>query len=66
MLQLIQHSNAVMLLSESALQDYLKMGIVQILPVSVTTPLPPFGILTRKHEVLREEQEIFIAYLLRR
>lgn len=66
MLQLIQHSNAVMLLSESALQDYLKMGIVQTLPVSVTTPLPPFGILTRKHEVLREEQEIFIAYLLRR
>lgn len=63
MLQLIQRSNAVMLLSESALQDYLDMGIVQILPISVSIPLPPFGILTRKHEPLSEEQRIFMAYL---
>ncbi|WP_218645012.1 LysR family transcriptional regulator [Aquitalea sp. LB_tupeE] len=63
MLQLIQRTNAVMLLAESAMKDYLDMGIVQILPIKVNIPLPPFGILTRKHEALSEEQQIFISCL---
>ncbi len=63
MLQLIQHTNAVMLLAESAMTDYLDMGIVQILPIQVSIPLPPFGILTHKHEPLSEEQQVFISYL---
>jgi len=63
MLQLIQRTNAVMLLAESAMTDYLEMGIVQILPISICIPLPPFGILTRKHEALSEEQRIFISCL---
>jgi DNA-binding transcriptional LysR family regulator len=39
MLQLIQRTNAVMLLAESAMTDYLDMGIVQILPIKVSIPL---------------------------
>ncbi|KJV28308.1 LysR family transcriptional regulator [Aquitalea magnusonii] len=63
MLQLIQRTNAVMLLAESAMSDYLEMGILQILPIKVDIPLPPFGILTRKHEPLSAEQQDFISYL---
>jgi hypothetical protein len=43
MLQLIQRTNAVMLLAESAMTDYLDMGIVQILPIRVSIPLPPLA-----------------------
>ena len=63
MLQLIQRTDSIMLLSETALQDYLQMGMIHTLPIFIDTPMAPFGILTRKHEPLTDEQRIFIAYL---
>lgn len=39
------------------------MGIVKTLPLTVETPMAPFGILTRRHETLADEQRAFISYL---
>lgn len=63
MQQLVQVTDAVMLLSESALRDYLRMGLVKALPLRVDVPMAPFGILTRAHEEPTQEQQAFIALL---
>jgi len=63
MQQLVQLTDAVMLLSESALKDYLRMGLVKALPLRLDAPLAPFGILTRAHEPLSREQRKFIDLL---
>lgn len=63
MQQLVQLTDAVMLLSESALKDYLRMGLVKALPLRLDAPLAPFGILTRAHEPLSREQQKFIDLL---
>lgn len=63
MQQLIQLTDAIMLLSESALKDYLRMGIVKALPVKLDLPLAPFGILTRADEAMTEEQARFIQLM---
>ncbi|HEY0294098.1 MAG TPA: LysR family transcriptional regulator [Bordetella sp.] len=67
MQQLVQLTDAIMVLSESALRDYLKMGLVKALPVQLTgafaETLAPFGILMRRNEPLTQEQRTFIALL---
>ena len=63
MQQLVQLTDAVMLLSESALKDYLRMGLVKALPLRLDAPLAPFGILTRADEALNAEQQKFIGLL---
>ena len=61
--QLVQLTDAVMLLSESALKDYLRMGLVRALPVCIDVPMAPFGILTRTDDAPTQEQQRFIALL---
>ena len=63
MQQLVQLTDAVMLLSESALKDYLRMGLVRALPVCIDVPMAPFGILTRTDDAPTQEQQRFIALL---
>lgn len=63
MQQLIQLTDAVMVLSESALRDYLKMGLVVALPVALDVRLAPFGMLLRKGEVVSRELGLFIDLL---
>ncbi|SOE51442.1 Chromosome initiation inhibitor [plant metagenome] len=63
MQQLVQLTDAIMLLSESALKDYLRMGIVKALPVKLDLPLAPFGILTRADEAMTDEQARFIQLM---
>ena len=63
MQQLIQLTDAVMVLSESALRDYLKMGLVVALPVALEVRLAPFGMLLRKGEVVSRELGLFIDLL---
>lgn len=63
MQQLIQLTDAIMLLSESALKDYLRMGLVKALPIRLDIPMAPFGILTRAHEAPTQEQKHFIDLL---
>ncbi len=63
MQQLIQLTDAIMVLSESALRDYLKMGLVVALPVELEVTLAPFGILLRKGEPVSRELGLFIDLL---
>jgi len=66
MQQLIQLTDAVMVLSESALRDYLKMGLVVALPVALDVRLAPFGLLMRKGEPVSRELGVFIDLLRQR
>ncbi|WP_228143443.1 LysR family transcriptional regulator, partial [Acinetobacter radioresistens] len=53
-LQLVQRSDGVLVMPESVLRDYLAIGLIKALPISVGKTLSPFGILTRKNEALSE------------
>lgn len=63
MQQLIQLTDAIMVLSESALRDYLKMGLVVALPVVLEVQLAPFGMLLRKCDPVSRELGLFIDML---
>ncbi|MDL2185708.1 LysR family transcriptional regulator [Pseudomonas sp. ChxA] len=63
MQQLIQLTDAIMVLSESALRDYLKMGLVVALPVALEVQLEPFGMLLRKGHHISRELRLFIDLL---
>jgi DNA-binding transcriptional LysR family regulator len=63
MQQLIQLTDAIMVLSESALRDYLKMGLVVALPVVLEVQLAPFGMLLRKGDPVSRELGLFIDML---
>ncbi|MDQ0667912.1 LysR family transcriptional regulator [Pseudomonas sp. W2I6] len=63
MQQLIQLTDAIMVLSESALRDYLKMGLVVALPVVLEVQLAPFGMLLRKGDPVSRELGVFIDML---
>lgn len=63
MQQLIQLTDATMVLSESALRDYLKMGLVVALPVVLKVQLAPFGMLLRKGDPVSRELGLFIDML---
>ncbi|MGV6475274.1 LysR family transcriptional regulator [Azotobacter vinelandii] len=66
MQQLIQLTEAIMVLSESALRDYLRMGLVKALPVDLAGKMEPFGLLWRKDEPISREMELFIELIRRR
>jgi DNA-binding transcriptional LysR family regulator len=53
-LQLLLKSDAVTLLPESVVRDYLSAGLLTRLPVSVGASLPGFGILIRRGETLSD------------
>jgi DNA-binding transcriptional LysR family regulator len=51
-LQLLQKSDAVAVLPESVLRDHLTAGLLSRLPLVIETPLPGFGILTRRGQIV--------------
>ncbi|WP_275286601.1 LysR family transcriptional regulator [Halomonas elongata] len=53
-LQLVKRSDGVLVMPESVLRDYLAIGLIKALPISVGKTLSPFGILIRKNEALSE------------
>ncbi|WNW10242.1 LysR family transcriptional regulator [Pseudomonas sp. DTU_2021_1001937_2_SI_NGA_ILE_001] len=63
MQQLVQLTDAIMVLSESAMRDYLKMGLVTALPLSLEAQMAPFGLLRRKDEPVSRELQLFIELL---
>lgn len=63
MQQLIQQTDAIMLLSETALRDYLRMDLVKALPVDIGEQMEPFGLLLRKGEPISRELNLFIEML---
>jgi DNA-binding transcriptional LysR family regulator len=64
-LQLVQKSDAVTVLPESVLRDYLDAGLLVRLPLTVGRNLPDFGILTRRGESLGGAAQEFIQTLRR-
>jgi DNA-binding transcriptional LysR family regulator len=62
-LQLVQKSDAVAVLPESVVRDHLNTGLLRRLPVEVGKDLTPFGILTRKGDVLGPVAVEFCAAL---
>ncbi|MFJ5298686.1 LysR family transcriptional regulator [Pseudomonas sp. NPDC088368] len=66
MQQLVQLTDAVMVLSESAMRDYLKMGLVTALPVTLNAQMAPFGLLRRKGEPVSRALQHFMDLLRRR
>lgn len=66
MQQLVQLTDAVMVLSESAMRDYLKMGLVTALPVTLNAQMAPFGLLRRKGEPVSRALQRFMDLLRKR
>ncbi|WP_110647245.1 LysR family transcriptional regulator [Salinicola peritrichatus] len=62
-LQLVQRSDAILVMSESVLRDYLAFDILTPLSVSIGQTLAPFGLLTRKNETLNEPARHFCEIL---
>lgn len=63
MQQLIQLTDAIMVLPESVLRDYLKMGLIKALNLNVAERMAPFGMLRRKSEMQSRELQLFIELL---
>ena len=64
-LQLLQKSDAVTLLPESVVRDYLRAGLLVRLPLAVGKSLPGFGILSRRGEPLSAAAKEFVESLRR-
>jgi DNA-binding transcriptional LysR family regulator len=64
-IQLVQKSDAVTVLPESVVRDYLDAGLLARLPLTVGRNLPDFGILTRRGESLGGAAQEFIRTLRR-
>ncbi|MCP1312859.1 MULTISPECIES: LysR family transcriptional regulator [unclassified Halomonas] len=47
-LQLVQKSDALLVMAETVLNDYLSAGLIDKLPMTLGRTLAPFGLLTRK------------------
>jgi DNA-binding transcriptional LysR family regulator len=62
-LQLLQNSDAVAMLPESVVRDYLRAHLLAELPIEIGKSLSGFGLLRRKFETLSEPAEYFIALL---
>lgn len=62
-LQLVQHSDAILVMSEAVLKESIALGRVVPLPLSLGQTLPPYGILTRKNELLTESAQHFCRIL---
>ncbi|MES1935872.1 LysR family transcriptional regulator [Salinisphaera hydrothermalis] len=64
-LQLVKRSDAILVMAESVVRDYLEFGVLTALPVSLGEALAPFGILTRRGERLSEAGHQFAAVVRR-
>ena len=65
-LQLIQSSDAIAMLPESVTRDYVKTGLLKVLPLPIGQRLTAFGVLTRKGETLSEPAAAFVRHLHQR
>jgi DNA-binding transcriptional LysR family regulator len=62
-LQLLQNTDAVSIVSESVVRDHVRARILRKLPLSVGRDLKGFGVVTRKGEVLSPVASLFVQYL---
>jgi len=61
--QLLQLTNAIMVLSDTLVHSVPEMRSVAVLPISLDIQLAPFGLLRRKGEIPHREMRLFIAML---
>ncbi|MFT4046328.1 MAG: LysR family transcriptional regulator [Solimonas sp.] len=64
-LQLLQNSDAIAMLPESVVRDYLRAELLALLPIEIRRHIEGFGVLTRKDETLSEPAERFVELLRR-
>lgn len=62
-LQLLQASDAVAMLPESVVRDYLRTRLLRALPMEIGKNLTGFGLLTHKLETLSEPAQVFVRLL---
>ncbi|MDN3523251.1 LysR family transcriptional regulator [Halomonas ramblicola] len=64
-LQLVQKSDALLVMAETVLRDHLEAGLIEKLPLSIGRALSPFGLLMRK-DTLYDEPITGFCEILRR
>lgn len=64
-LQLVQKSDALLVMAETVLRDHLETGLIESLPLSIGRTLSPFGLLTRKNTLHGEPITGFCEILRR-
>ena len=62
-LQLLQTTDAVAVVSESVVRDHIRARLLCTLPLQVGQDLKGFGVLTRKNESLSDVASTFVKYL---
>lgn len=62
-LQLLQSTDAVTIVSESVVRDHVRAGLLRTLPLNVGADLKGFGLITRKGEPLSDIASQFAIYL---
>ena len=65
MLQLVQITDAILVLTEAVVRDHLRTGLMVSLDLEITEPLTPFGILLRAGQVPSAALEGFLTLLRR-
>lgn len=65
MLQLVQITDAILVLTEAVVRDHLRTGLLVSLDLEITEPLTPFGILLRTGQVPSAALEGFLGLLRR-
>ncbi|WP_288504595.1 LysR family transcriptional regulator [uncultured Pseudomonas sp.] len=63
MLQLVQITDAILVLTEAVVRDHLRTGLMVSLDLEITEPLTPFGILLRTGQVPSAALEGFLGLL---
>lgn len=64
-LQIAQQTDAIAVVPESIVRDHVRAGLLARLPLVLSTPLPTFGILTRRDHLLPTAATEFIDLLRR-
>lgn len=63
LIQIVQMTDAVTVLPEPVLRDYIKTGLLAVLPISLSKELSPFGIIQYKDEIVSPIGQEFIDIL---
>ncbi|WP_201215773.1 LysR family transcriptional regulator [Pseudomonas sp. S32] len=63
MLQLVQITDGILVLTDTVVRDYVQTGLLRILDVEVEEKLSPFGLILRKDEQPSRELAMFLKIL---
>ncbi len=66
MLQLVQITDAILVLTDTVVRDHVHTGLLSVLDLELEEQLSPFGVMLRKDEAQSRELEIFLRMLRER